>query len=56
LTAWLTCKYNLKEEDIIRHYDVTGKLCPLYFVKHEDEWIKFKDTVMEYIKENATEE
>lgn len=56
LTAWLSCKYNLKEEDIIRHYDVTGKLCPLYFVEHEDEWIKFKDTVMEYIKENATEE
>lgn len=23
---------------IIRHYDVTGKLCPLWFVEHEDDW------------------
>jgi N-acetylmuramoyl-L-alanine amidase len=53
LVAFICCKYNLKEDDIIRHYDVTGKLCPLYFVEHEDEWIKFKDTVMKYIEENA---
>lgn len=26
--------------DIIRHYDVTGKMCPLYFVEHEDAWQK----------------
>ena len=31
--------------DIIRHYDVTGKLCPLYFVEHEDEWEQLKDDV-----------
>lgn len=24
--------------DIIRHYDVTGKNCPLYYVKNPDEW------------------
>lgn len=24
--------------DIIRHYDVTGKNCPLYYVKNTDEW------------------
>lgn len=29
------------EKDIIRHYDVTGKMCPLYFVEHEDEWKSF---------------
>ncbi|MBQ7714825.1 MAG: N-acetylmuramoyl-L-alanine amidase [Clostridia bacterium] len=23
---------------IIRHYDVNGKMCPLYFVEHEDAW------------------
>lgn len=27
---------------IIRHYDVTGKLCPKYYVEHEDEWKKLK--------------
>lgn len=55
LTAWVCCKYNLKKKDIIRHYDVSGKLCPLYYVKHEDAWEQFKDDVMEYIKENAVE-
>ncbi|MFW5669697.1 MAG: N-acetylmuramoyl-L-alanine amidase family protein, partial [Acetivibrio ethanolgignens] len=36
LLAWLCGEYNLKEENIIRHYDVTGKDCPRYYVKHED--------------------
>lgn len=36
LTAWLCGEYNLKEEDILRHYDVTGKDCPRYFVANED--------------------
>ena len=36
-------------EDIIRHYDVTGKLCPLYFVEHEDEWEDFLCDVAEKI-------
>lgn len=53
LTAWLCGTYNLKQEDIIRHYDVKGKDCPRYFVKHEDKWIAFKDEVFEYIDQNA---
>ena len=36
LTAFLADYYGLERADIIRHYDVTGKLCPLYFVEHED--------------------
>lgn len=31
LCAWLCAKYNLTANDIIRHYDVTGKQCPLYW-------------------------
>lgn len=46
LTAALCKEFRLNEKDIIRHYDVTGKLCPLYFVKHEDAWEKFKSDVM----------
>lgn len=43
LTAALCKTYNLSpEKDIIRHYDVTGKLCPLYYVENEDEWYGFK--------------
>lgn len=35
--------------DIIRHYDVTGKMCPLYFVEHEDEWQDFLGDVAEAV-------
>lgn len=39
LLADLCREYDLDPlTQIIRHYDVTGKLCPLYFVEHEDEW------------------
>ncbi len=48
LTAWLCEVCGLDERDIIRHYDVTGKLCPLYYVEHEDAWEKFKKDVKEY--------
>ena len=24
--------------DVIRHYDVNGKRCPLYYVEHPDAW------------------
>lgn len=45
LTAWLCQKFGLNEEDVIRHYDVTGKNCPKYFVENEDAWKKFKNNV-----------
>mgnify|MGYP003261556182 CR=1 FL=1 len=45
LSAFLCDKYRLTEEDLIRHYDVTGKLCPRYFVDHEDAWQQFKKDV-----------
>lgn len=51
LTAWVVCEYQLDREHIIRHYDVTGKECPLYFVEHEDKWEEFRDEVMNYIEE-----
>lgn len=50
LTAWLCNKFGLTSEQVIRHYDVTGKLCPLYYVEHEDAWQQFKadvDTVIQ---------
>lgn len=45
LTAWLCVKYGLTENDVIRHYDVTGKNCPKYFVEHEEEWENFRADV-----------
>ena len=49
LTAWLVGEYDLEIEDIIRHYDVTGKNCPKYFVEYESAWVDFKLDVETYI-------
>jgi len=40
-------KYGIKKENVIRHYDVTGKNCPAYFVKNEEAWKKFRDEIFE---------
>ena len=53
LVAYLCGKFNLTMDDVIRHYDVTGKECPKYFVDHEDQWQKFKENVAKYIQENG---
>jgi len=37
--------YRLESDDVIRHYDVTGKLCPKYFVEHEDAWEAFRSSL-----------
>lgn len=50
LTAFLCSKFSLTEKEVIRHYDVTGKDCPRYFVAHEAEWEKFKSDVGELLK------
>ncbi len=55
LTAWLVGEYDLTIDDIIRHYDVTGKNCPKYFVEHESAWDDFKLDVEKYIEENGVE-
>ena len=45
LTAWLCDICDLDSGDIIRHYDITGKQCPLYFVTYEDKWEQFKQEI-----------
>lgn len=45
LTAELCGKFGLTEKDVIRHYDVTGKLCPLYYVKNPEAWDNFRTEV-----------
>lgn len=34
-------RYHIPPERVLRHYDVTGKLCPLPWVKHPDDWWSF---------------
>lgn len=50
LTAWLCNNSSLKSEDVIRHYDVTGKECPKYFVDNESAWKTFLTDVKTELK------
>lgn len=45
LVAWLCESYDISKDDIIRHYDITGKMCPKYYVNHKKAWNKFKEDV-----------
>lgn len=51
LVAFLCGKFDLGTDQIIRHYDVTGKICPKYFVENEDKWEAFKKDVANYMEE-----
>ncbi len=51
LVNWLRNIYDLDTDAVIRHYDVTGKECPRYFVKHPEAW----DTFLEDLKKAETE-
>lgn len=48
LCKWLCERYELEATDVIRHYDVTGKLCPLYYVEHPDAWEKLVQDIAAY--------
>lgn len=42
LTRMLMKKYNIPIQNILRHYDVTGKNCPAPFVSEPKKWEDFK--------------
>ena len=41
LTAWLCEVGDLTTDQVIRHYDVSGKECPRYYVRNEAAWQQF---------------
>lgn len=45
LTAWLCTRFGLTSDNVIRHYDVTGKDCPKYYVENPDAWIQMKSDI-----------
>lgn len=47
LTKELMAKYNIPVENVIRHYDVTHKVCPAPFVNNEGRWNDFKSRLVE---------
>ena len=54
LTAWLCRTFDLDPDtDVIRHYDVTEKLCPLYYVEHPDAWDAFRADVAAEMERQA---
>lgn len=55
LTAWLCRKYSLTADTVIRHYDVTGKNCPKYFVENEEAWANFKEDVANALAKGGTD-
>lgn len=42
LTKQLMAKYNIPANNVVRHYDVTGKICPAPFVSNPARWNDFK--------------
>lgn len=50
LTAWLCDNSGLKAKDVIRHYDITGKVCPKYFVDNQSAWEDFLEDVKQELK------
>ena len=57
LTAWLCREFRLDpSQDVIRHYDVTGKWCPRYYVEHPEAWDDFRaDVASEMKRQNEAE-
>ena len=47
----LMAKYSIPIGNIIRHYDVTGKMCPEPFVRNQIQWLDFKKKLSEEKKE-----
>ena len=43
LVKTLMAEHNIPIENVIRHYDVTGKNCPAPLVENADKWVEFKN-------------
>ena len=55
LTRYLMQKYNIPADRVIRHYDVTGKICPEPYVRNEQAWNDFKNMLKEDESMNSRE-
>lgn len=49
--AWLLDEFDLSTDDILRHYDCGGKLCPLYYAENEGAWERLRQDVADYMAE-----
>ena len=57
LVAYLMNKYSIPKENVIRHYDVTGKHCPAYWIDNNmwktEFWNKIQTNTVENYKEQV---
>lgn len=49
LVSQILLENNLTIDDVYRHYDVTGKICPKFFVEDEKKWAAFKNKIKGYM-------
>ena len=50
LAADICTRYGLDAKtQVIRHYDITKKLCPLYYVNYPDAWTQFRQKVADAV-------
>lgn len=54
LTKELMDLYNIPVDNIVRHYDVTGKICPAPFVENEDLFQSFKNDLLKKEDEKSS--
>lgn len=52
LVKQLMKKYNITINNIVRHYDVTHKICPAPFVEYTKDWESFKNRLAENSPDN----
>lgn len=45
LGGYLSKRYHLGRKDVMRHYDITGKRCPRYFVDRLDEFMRLRKLI-----------
>jgi len=53
LITWLLDEFDLTLSDVVRHYDVTGKVCPKWFVENEDAYKQFREDLDSVQKRSA---
>ena len=54
LCACLCDMFNLNpDEDLLRHWDITGKYCPRFWVDHPSAWMDFKLSIKQEILARA---
>lgn len=56
LVGWLCKRFDISVDNVIRHYDVTGKDCPRYFVQNPDAWTQLKADIQAQIDKLKAEE